>query len=99
LKAFESHWDDELSLFWNRNPDRSLKKSRFGNLFYEVWSRAVTPSNIMAGFRATAIYPADSVVPDKAFARALATEQRYDENEAPGQSHTAAKKKKTVKCV
>lgn len=68
FKPFETFWDDEVLLFFDRNKTSNLRKSDFGGIFTKVWSRAITPSNVQSGFRATGIYPFDPhVIPEEAF--------------------------------
>ncbi|KAK9679764.1 hypothetical protein QE152_g39740 [Popillia japonica] len=48
---------------------------RFGEIFGKVWLKAMTPSNIISGFRATGIFPFNSdVIPESAFAPSLITQ-------------------------
>jgi hypothetical protein len=55
FKPFETFWDDEILLFIDRNKSSDVRKSDFGTIFSRVWTRAMTASNIMSGFRATGI--------------------------------------------
>ncbi|KAK9728359.1 hypothetical protein QE152_g18098 [Popillia japonica] len=63
-------------------PGKLLTKMRFGEIFSKVWLKAMTPSNIISGFRApsniisgfraTGIFPFNSdVIPESAFAPSL----------------------------
>ena len=80
FKPFETFWDDEILLFFDRNKSRDVRKSDFGTIFSRVWTRAMTASDIMSGFRAAGIYPFDPhVIPEEAFAPSAvpeATEER-----------------------
>jgi hypothetical protein len=69
FKPFETFWDDEILFFFDRNKSRDVRNSDFGMIFSRVWTRTMTASNIMSGFRATGIYPFDPhIIPDEAFA-------------------------------
>ncbi|KAJ2940839.1 hypothetical protein O0L34_g10097 [Tuta absoluta] len=74
-KSFEHYWDEEVLLYAYQNPERKITKTRFGKIFTKVWSRCMTQSNIINGFRATGLYPYDpSVIPDQAYAPSVLTE-------------------------
>ena len=69
FKPFETFWDDEVLLFFDRNKTNNFRKSDFGGIFNKVWGKAMTANNIQSGFRATGIYPFDpNVIPEEAFA-------------------------------
>lgn len=75
FKSFESCWDDELLLEYDRNKNFKLNRSNLGSILSKVWARSVTARNIMSGFRATGIYPFDPhVIPEEAFAPSAVTE-------------------------
>lgn len=66
---FEKYWDPSVLNYWNTRGDRNITKARFGTIFTKVWLKSVTPENVMAGFRATGIFPFDPhCIPDSAFA-------------------------------
>ena len=56
-----------LKMFWREvshhfvvdNPGSRVTKSNFSRLFSEAWIQALTPRNIVSGFRITGVYPAD----------------------------------------
>ena len=75
FKSFEAFWDDAVLRFWMNNPERSIRRTVFGRIFSEVWSKAMTAGNIISGFRATGIYPFNpTVIPESAFAPSCLTE-------------------------
>jgi hypothetical protein len=83
FKPFETFWDDEILLFFNRNKSSDVRKSDFGTIFSRVWTRAMTTRNIMSGFRATGIYPFDPhVIPEKAFAPSAVSEAKEERQPA-----------------
>ncbi|XP_049840339.1 uncharacterized protein LOC126285059 [Schistocerca gregaria] len=79
FKLFESYWDDEVQLYWStreREENRSINRRVFGKIFSKVWPKAASPVNVMAGFRATGIYPFDpEAIPDTAFAPSRPSER------------------------
>lgn len=80
FKSFESFWDDKVKLFFDRHQTTNLTKSDFGEIFEKVWSRSVTPQNIMSGFRGTGIYPFNpNVIPEVAFAPSSVSQQDNSE--------------------
>nr|CAH7760031.1 unnamed protein product [Callosobruchus chinensis] len=69
FRSFETFWDQEVLHFLTTNPGKALTKMRFGEIFNTVWLKAMTPSNIISGFRATGIYPfRPDAIPESAFA-------------------------------
>lgn len=79
--AFESYWDEEVLLFWTNKPNHTVNKTSFGLIFSKVWPKAASPNNIMAGFRATGIYPYDpNIIPDTAFGPSEISARRTVEN-------------------
>ena len=68
FRAFQAYWDKELLKFWRQFPDRCLTKERFGKIFTRVWTKAMSMSNVVSGFKATGIYPFNKdALPDAAF--------------------------------
>lgn len=57
FKPYESYWDDEVLRYWDRKGERRITKQVFAEIFGRIWPKAMTPSNIMSGFRGTGIYP------------------------------------------
>ena len=90
FRAYETYWDDEVLLLWTQQArnsaeasdeigaDRVIRKSKFGKIFSRAWAKAATPSNVIAGFKATGIYPFDpSTIKDEAFAPSEITERPH----------------------
>ena len=42
-----------------KNPGKVVTRFQFSSLFGQAWQKAMTPENIMAGFRVTGVYPTD----------------------------------------
>lgn len=90
FKSYEMNWDNEVVLFWTQrghgndttvedvSTNRLIKRYQFGSIFSRAWAKAVTPSNICSGFKATGIYPFDpTAIPDEAFAPSVLTFQPH----------------------
>ncbi|XP_044582951.1 MFS-type transporter clz9-like [Cotesia glomerata] len=74
-RSFEHHWDAEVLLFLEQNPDKKLTKSRFNIILSKVWSKCMTQSNITSGFQATGLYPFNpNAIPEIAFGPSTVTE-------------------------
>lgn len=97
FKAFETYWDEEVMLYWTNKPNRTINKFTFGKIFSKVWPRATTPTNVMAGFRATGIFPYDpNIIPDVAFAPSEITERHLSPTGSPIRTSTPTNTKKTA---
>lgn len=80
--------NDEVLFYWTNKPYHTINKTTFRSIFSKVWPKAVSPKNIMTGFRATGIYPYDlNIIPGTAFApsgitsrRTMVNENRYTES-------------------
>lgn len=73
-RSYEHYWDEEVLLYAYQHPNQKLTKMRFNKIFTKVWSKCMTPSNIVNGFRATGLYPYDpNVIPEEAFAPSMLT--------------------------
>ena len=69
LFCLPSNTTHELLIYWTNKPHHRINKAAFVLIFSKVWPKTVSPSNIMAGFWATGIYPYDpNIKPDSAFA-------------------------------
>jgi len=69
FRSFETYWDEELLKFWRLHADRQVNKDRFGKIFTPAWYKAMTPMNVINGFKATGIYPFNkNAIPPEAFA-------------------------------
>ena len=69
FRSFETYWDEEILKFWRLHPDRQVNKDRFGKIFTPAWYKALTPTNVINGFKSTGLYPFDEdAIPPEAFA-------------------------------
>ena len=50
-------WKNVCHRFLVDNPGLVINRYRFSTLFGEAWLMAMTPKNVMAGFRTTGVYP------------------------------------------
>ena len=50
-------WTKVCHEFYQKNPGSAVTKFNFSRLFSQAWCRAVTPVNVMAGFRRAGVYP------------------------------------------
>ena len=51
------HWSDVCHEFFQQKPGMVISKLNFTRIFAEAWLRALTPSNIIAGFKKCGIHP------------------------------------------
>ena len=56
LKVF---WRQACHQFVVKNPGVHVTKHNFSSVFSEAWIQALTPKNIVSGFRTTGVYPPD----------------------------------------
>ena len=50
-------WTKTCHEFYQKNPGSIVTKFNFSRLFSQAWCRAVTPANVIAGFRRAGLYP------------------------------------------
>ena len=53
------HWSRVCHNFYQKNPGKIINKFNFSSLFSQAWYGAVTPINVMAGFRKAGVFPFD----------------------------------------
>ncbi len=53
----KTYWGEACRQFMFSNPGRVILKIQFSTLFSETWSKGMSISNIVSGFRWTGIYP------------------------------------------
>ncbi|XP_050298658.1 tigger transposable element-derived protein 1-like isoform X2 [Anthonomus grandis grandis] len=83
FRSFEQFWDEEVLNYWMREPDRKITKGRFGYILSKIWPKAMSPQNLMSGFRVTGIYPFNpDAIEEAAFAPSLLTEKPQERAEA-----------------
>jgi hypothetical protein len=51
------HWRAVCHEYTQQNPGKVITKFQFSELLSKAWLKAMTPENIMAGFRTTGVYP------------------------------------------
>jgi hypothetical protein len=52
-------WREECHLYMQNNPGKVVTRYQFSSLFCRAWLKAVTPTNIISGFRVSGIFPVD----------------------------------------
>lgn len=57
--ALKTHWSNVCHEYQQSHPGHVISKYNFSGLFAQAWLLAVTPSNIVSGFRKTGIHPFD----------------------------------------
>ena len=57
--ALKKHWDDVINAYMTANPGKLVTVYQFNQLFHKAWDKAMIPSTIRAGFKATGVYPVD----------------------------------------
>lgn len=68
FKSLKASYYNACQTWMKTNPSRQIKRLQFGNLLYESWTKAATPSHGISAFKSTGIYPYDAnVVPEYAF--------------------------------
>ena len=50
-------YNNECHLYMSCNPGKAVNRFNFTETFSRAWTKAMTPANIVAGFRSTGIYP------------------------------------------
>ena len=57
FSPLKRYWREECHNFLCANPGKVITHYQFGAIFSKAWAQAMTPSNIMAGFKITGVYP------------------------------------------
>jgi hypothetical protein len=52
-------WSTVCHKFYQKNPGKVINRFNFSTMFSEAWYGAITPINIMAGFRKAGVFPFD----------------------------------------
>ncbi|KAI4458887.1 hypothetical protein MML48_6g00017736 [Holotrichia oblita] len=88
FRSVELHWDEQL--FWTKYKDRALTKQRFGEIFSDVWDKAMTPANIKSGFSANENFPYNpDAIPENPDSNQSNTIRHRTPSPQPGCSHTS----------
>ena len=53
----KTHWSHVCHAYLQQNPGRLITRFQFSTLFSQAWSAAVSPANVIAGFRTCGVYP------------------------------------------
>ena len=57
--SLKLYWDQACDDYMSSNPGKSVTIYQFSELFSKAWRQAMTPGNIVSGFRATGAFPVD----------------------------------------
>jgi len=57
FSPLKSHWTSVCHDFIQKNPGRIITKFNFNSLFSQAWLKAVSPSNLISGFKTCGVYP------------------------------------------
>ena len=57
FKPLKQQWRQECHNFYQKNPGLVISKYNFCGIFREAWLKAITPTNVIAGFKKAGIYP------------------------------------------
>ena len=55
--ALKVYWDQSCDEYMSTNPGKIVTIYTFSQLFAKAWHKAMTPQNIVSGFRVTGVYP------------------------------------------
>ena len=53
----KNYWRDTCHTFYQKHPSQVISKLNFCSVFREAWLKAITPENIIGGFRKSGVYP------------------------------------------
>jgi len=53
----KKHWREVCHNYIHNNPGRVVNQFQFSSLFAKAWMRAMTPANIISGYKTCGIYP------------------------------------------
>ena len=53
----KAHWTTVCHDFFHKNPGKVITKFNFNYLFSKAWFQALTPANLIAGFKTCGVYP------------------------------------------
>ena len=57
FKPLKDHWRQECHRFYCKHPRTVIRKINFNFVFRNAWLNAITPTNVVSGFRKTGVYP------------------------------------------
>ena len=57
FKPLKDYWRQECHKFYSKNPGTVISKLNFNSVFRDAWLKAITPANVISGFRRTGVYP------------------------------------------
>ena len=57
FSPLKRYWNKECQKYMSSNPGRVINRFSFSEIFSKSWKKAMIPSTISSGFRATGVYP------------------------------------------
>jgi len=90
FSPFKAQWRAVCHDFFQANPGKVITKFNFVNLFVKAWSQAVTPANVIAGFRTCGIYPVNSAAIRVNSSNTQSRVQSNQVRHSPGNDSTVA---------
>jgi len=57
FRALKTSWQQACHTFYQKNPYKVISKLNFNGVFKSAWLSAITPSNIIGGFKKAGVYP------------------------------------------
>ena len=60
----KTYWKELCHIFYVKNPGRIITRYDFSTIFSEAWKLAMTPKNIMSGFKVTGVCPFSRITLD-----------------------------------
>ena len=57
FKPLKDQWRQECHKFYCKNSGTVISKLNFNYVFRNAWLNAITPANVVSGFRKTGVYP------------------------------------------
>ena len=64
FSPLKTYWKELCHRFYVKNPGRIITRYDFSTIFSEAWKLAMTPKNIMSGFKVTGVCPFSQITLD-----------------------------------
>ena len=59
FSPLKTYWSQECQNYLAMNPGKVVTRQVFSQIFSKAWFRGMTPKNVIAGFKATGVFPLD----------------------------------------
>ena len=57
FRSLKTHWQQSCHTFYQNNPGKQVTKLNFCSVFKPAWLSAISPSNIIGGFKKAGVFP------------------------------------------